>query len=90
MTKHHVCPVCGYPGLSQEPWGPQGDQPSWDICPSCGIEFGYEDSHIDPVKRHTRHLELRQAWIDRGRTWWSQSPFHPTPSELGWDPSDTV
>jgi RNA polymerase subunit RPABC4/transcription elongation factor Spt4 len=75
-----VCPVCGYRNLARRPW--KGSANSYEICPSCGIEFGYEDGTGDDwVRRQHRHLELRLAWIDRGSPWSSSDPSPP-----GWDP----
>lgn len=83
-----VCPVCGYPGLTEEPWraGPEYDSPSYEICPSCGTEFGYQDHRTGRAERHDRQRELRLEWIEAGRPWDDESSY-PTPSELGWDPS---
>ena len=36
------CPACGFEGLDEEPW--VGDSPSDDICPCCGMQFGYYDA----------------------------------------------
>lgn len=53
------CPVCGHPGLEQSPyevWPPPADleltppyedflgQPSYEVCPRCGFEFGNDDN----------------------------------------------
>ena len=46
----------------------------WNICPSCGTEFGYED-----VGRS--YEELRVAWQARGANWWSQVELPPP----GWN-----
>ena len=83
------CPVCGYPGLSEEPWGPTGDQPSYEICPSCGTEFGYQDFATDLTKRRERHRVLRAEWIRAGRP---RDDFesYKTPAELEWDPTQEL
>ena len=36
------CKVCGYK-LSFESWGDDGNTPTYEICPCCGVEFGNED-----------------------------------------------
>ncbi len=44
MTNHsHLtkCPVCDY-DLGYMAW--DGDVASFEICPSCGIQFGYTDA----------------------------------------------
>ena len=68
-----VCPVCGYPNLAEPPY--DGTSPSYEICPSCGTEFGYEDSGRS-------HAELRHAWVDGGCRWWATYDKPPK----GWDP----
>jgi len=37
-----VCPVCGHPGLEDPPRMPSGGG-SYEICWSCGFEFGWTD-----------------------------------------------
>ena len=38
----YQCPVCGYPDLEEEPRSKEGGG-SYEICPSCFFEFGYDD-----------------------------------------------
>lgn len=63
-----LCPVCGYT-ISFPP----RDN---NICPCCGIEFGYDDVGVS-------HVELRNRWIADGHHWWS--PNNPSP--YGWSAS---
>ena len=53
----YLCPVCGYYELDEPP-------SDWNICDSCGTEFGYHDA------RKT-HSELRDLWIASGAVWHS-------------------
>lgn len=53
----HMCPVCGFLGLEEPAY--DGNAPSYEICPSCGTEFGLDDYD----KSWT---ELRQRWIRKG------------------------
>jgi predicted RNA-binding Zn-ribbon protein involved in translation (DUF1610 family) len=70
----YICPVCGFPDLDEPPYD-ESKCASFDICPSCGTEYGYHDA--------TRsHSELRREWVRNGMRWWSQSR---KPSK-GWDP----
>jgi len=46
----------------------------YNICPSCGTEFGYDDAALS-------HEELRAEWLEEGASWWS--PAQPPPP--GWD-----
>ncbi len=69
----NACPVCGYDGLN-EPAYTDGEA-SFDICPCCGVQFGYGDASI-------KHDVLRARWIDNGMRWSSDSPGPPP----DWDP----
>src|SRR2546421_398332 len=42
VTSNNKCPACGY-ALGFAPW--DGESPSDEICPCCGIQFGYDDAH---------------------------------------------
>ena len=52
----NICPVCGWPNLEEPP------VQSFEICPSCGTEFGHTDAYRS-------HDELRFEWIRRGLRW---------------------
>jgi hypothetical protein len=54
-SHNYHCPVCGYPDLVNPPI-------DFNICPSCGTEFGYSDSG-------TTFQNLRINWIKRGAHW---------------------
>jgi hypothetical protein len=69
----YTCPVCGFPGLSEPPYDAQGCA-SFEICPSCGTEFGYDDARRS-------HDDLRAAWLAAGAPWRSQA-IRPRPD---WD-----
>jgi len=69
-----LCPVCGYPELDEPPYDDHGCA-SYNICPCCGVEFGYDDSNI-------LHSELREKWIINGMKWWSKNISPP----VNWDP----
>jgi hypothetical protein len=69
----NICPICGYRGLHKPPYDCFGDA-SFEICPSCGNEFGYDDA--------TRtHVDLRNEWISKGMNWWDKATRPP-----GWNP----
>lgn len=63
----YICPVCGY-GMEDEP-------ANYNICPSCGTEFGLHDQNATIE-------ELRATWIKTGLKWWSKTDSQPE----GWDP----
>jgi hypothetical protein len=67
-----TCPVCGFAGLTEPPYDDHGCA-SFDICPSCGTEFGYDDAKQS-------YEELRRRWLASGALWWSQTTKPP----LGW------
>jgi hypothetical protein len=72
-----TCPVCGYPDL-EEPAYNEG-LASFEICPCCRTQFGYQDA--------TRsHADLRDAWLARGAPW--NSPSERAPE--GWDPMEQL
>jgi hypothetical protein len=46
-----------------------GSGPSDEICPCCGIQFGYDDAS----GRHEEVYEAwRRQWMDSGMKWWSK------------------
>lgn len=42
--------------------------PSYEICPSCGFEFGFDD-----LSEGETYESYRCKWIANGCRWWSQS-----------------
>ena len=69
----YICPVCGYPELDQPAWDPNTGSPSFDICPSCGCEFGYHDATLEAKERYRRN------WVQKGAPW-----FKPELKPLEW------
>ena len=55
----YPCPVCGYPSLPNPPI-----DMSYEICPSCGTEFGYTDFQRS-------HEKLMLAWLRTGPQWFA-------------------
>jgi hypothetical protein len=70
----YVCPVCGYDRLDEPAYDSFGCA-TYNICPCCGTEFGYDDSTV-------AHAELRKKWISEGKLWWSKHQLKPN----DWDP----
>lgn len=64
------CPVCGYPGVDlMHPITERGGE-VWDftICPSCGVEYGADDSVSPEMVRSgfgqvKKWAELRNKWL---------------------------
>ena len=69
----HNCRVCGF-YIDDLPWGEDGNCPTYEICPCCGVEFGNEDSSKESTKRY------REKWINEGLTW-----FDPKEKPKEWN-----
>jgi hypothetical protein len=69
-----MCPVCRYPDLDEAAYDDFGCS-SYNICPCCGTEFGYDDSSL-------AHAKLREKWVAEGMQWWSMNKLRPD----AWDP----
>ena len=63
--KDYHCSVCGYL-MDELPWGANNLTPSYEICPCCGMEFGFEDYRLDLVRTY------RQKCIDQGAVWFDK------------------
>jgi hypothetical protein len=80
MPDRYLCLVCGYGGLGEPPW--RDGTGSDEICPSCGIHFGYDDAAGgDPAAREAVYRGRRGDWIAGGMRWWSSGDQPPD-----WDP----
>ena len=67
----YTCPVCGYDQLNDPPV-------DYNICPSCGTEFGYHD--------FTKSWDqLRSEWVAKGSKWLSKH----IPAPANWKPYRT-
>lgn len=71
-----TCPVCGYAGLDEEPRTASGGG-SFEICPSCGFQFGVTDDDQGVTYEQWRHW-----WIEGGMVWDKARSEPPD----GWDP----
>jgi hypothetical protein len=59
-----ICRVCGFDNGFLV-WGNDGKTPSYEICPCCGCEFGFDDDgHASTDPKH-----YRKEWIDSGTKW---------------------
>jgi len=69
----NCCRICGL-DQSFPIWGDSGSDPSYAICPCCGVEFGYEDIGKEGC------IAFRAHWIEeKGAGWWE-----PKEKPLGW------
>jgi hypothetical protein len=73
----NTCLVCGYPGLEEPPRAPSGGG-SYEICPSCGFQYGVDDDD-----RGTDYVKARAAWVGRGSAWWSRGQTAPADWDAG-------
>ncbi len=70
-----ACPVCGYPELDESPRSASGGG-SYEICPSCGFQFGVDDDDKGIT------LEAwREKWKAKGYLWSSRG----IPAPKDWD-----
>jgi hypothetical protein len=60
----NICPSC-QSALGFKPW--DGDLASDEICPHCGIQFGYDDAAGGSPERQMIYRLWREAWIANGR-----------------------
>ncbi|MGG5737376.1 hypothetical protein [Bacillus cereus group sp. IBL03679] len=58
-----VCLVCGFNELLEPPYDEDGD-PSYEICPCCGFQFGFDDCD----QGHT-FVKYRKKWLEEGGVW---------------------
>ena len=70
------CPVCGFPGLQETPRSSTGGG-SYEICPSCGFQFGVTDDDAGFT-----YTKWRENWKKQG-CHWSSHGITPPPH---WDP----
>jgi hypothetical protein len=66
-------PACGYNGLEEPPW--LGREPSDEVCPSCGIHFGYDDTAAggDAIVRAATYPKWRERWKSQRMRWFSSA-----------------
>jgi len=50
--------------------------PTFNICPCCGVEFGYEDMTVQSAKK------FRDKWICEGMKWFRHECM---PESWSWD-----
>lgn len=74
--RSYICPVCGFPELSEKPHG-ENTGGSYEICPSCGFQFGVSDDD-----KGFTYESWRVNWIKNGMRWSSLGMLAPE----HWDP----
>jgi hypothetical protein len=87
----YLCPVCGY-NLGFKAWysANGGENASHEICPSCDIEFGFNDVKeacgIKGTREQLQH-KWRENWIAKGMPWSSKGIVEPP---VDWDPQAQI
>lgn len=76
----YMCPVCGFDGLDEPPYGRDGIG-SYEICPCCFFEFGFDDQ-----SEGVTYAEWRTRWIRDGLPWRSSATRPPE----NWDPREQL
>ena len=73
--KNHLdtCRVCGYL-LNFFPWGLYDNQPSFELCPCCGVQFGVMDETFVLIQQE------REEWLSSGTPW-----FDLSKKPVNWD-----
>jgi hypothetical protein len=61
----HNCRICGL-YFDHFPWGENGDCPTYEICPCCNVEFGYEDYSLESIRKY------RSNWLKSGANWFDK------------------
>ena len=88
INKKELCPVCGYnffKKFHECPWS--GDSASDEFCPSCGIQFGYDDAAGGDLElRKNIYMEWRDKWINNTMQW--DSPGVKKPNN--WKPKEQL
>lgn len=64
LTKCRIC-GCDYSKYQYFPWGRNGQDPTFDYCVCCGVEFGnfYGDWCLERI------VDYRRRWIEEGSVW---------------------
>jgi hypothetical protein len=78
------CPVCGH-HLRKPPW--DGQEPSGERCPCCGILFGVDDQASGNLTAREALYDARyKEWIKVGMPWTSRTHRMPP----GWSPEEQI
>ncbi len=79
----NMCPVCGYNDLDKPAYYNNNPKASgsFEICPSCGFQFGVTDQD-----RHISFEQWREEWIAKGMPWDGMG-IKPPPN---WNPREQL
>ena len=68
----HICPVCGFVGLKEPPHSTTDGGGSYEVCRSCGVQFGVSDDD-----EGYSYEVWRKNWIAGGMRWSSKAVLPP-------------
>lgn len=68
----YYCRVCGFK-LNYLPWERYNDDPTFELCPCCGVQFGVMDD------RPFLAIKAREDWLRDGSGW-----FDPNQKPRDW------
>jgi hypothetical protein len=68
FSRQYACPVCDYVGFDENPL-----DRTFDICPQCGIEFGYHDISTPHTVLRARIANALALGYKQDGAWW----IHP-------------
>lgn len=74
----HECRVCGYHN-NDYPWGEDGNSPSYQICPCCGVQYGVKDITPEEIQNE------RKLWV-KNKYKWFDSNLKPS----GWSSEEQL
>ncbi|MFC1645955.1 hypothetical protein ACFL2Y_02120 [Candidatus Omnitrophota bacterium] len=66
MKDRHICHVCGFDGLKEPPYN-KANEPSYEICPCCGFEFGFDSQQSK--NKEEDYKSYRDEWFKNGAKW---------------------
>ncbi len=87
----YKCFVCGYSGLSEQFYIDGKFSSTFEICPSCGFQYGYHDlngtgEYPESFKEKYIIISFRKKWIAGGMLW-DKGSASPPPN---WNPRDQL
>ena len=80
----YICPACGFPGLD-EPAYDENKNGSYEICPSCGFEFGVTDDDQGYTVQ-----SWREQWIRGGMKWVHNDKDSLEEKPKDWNPKEQL
>jgi|SRR3989344_2478795 len=83
--KQFICPACGFPELTEDPM-----EQTYEICPSCGMEFGYADAQYHATGDVGVYRNWREQWIRGGMKWVHKDKDSLEEKPKDWNPKEQL